>query len=147
MWCSASVLLLLVASLQGHRRGNISDPGGDDKEPRNLRLQDLGGEDKDQDDLHLQDLGGDEFPHSIDDEDPAQVSCGALQEFRNSLDRDRAGDSRAVIPVLLFSCDRVSVSRALDLLISYRPSKDSSPSSSPRTAPTRKPGGSADEAA
>ena len=69
MWCSASVLLLLVASLQGHPKGNLTD---------------LGGDDKDQDDLRLQDLGSDDFPHSNEDEDPAQVSCGALQEFRKS---------------------------------------------------------------
>ena len=84
MWTTASVLLLLVASLQGHPKGNLTDLGGDDKESRNLRLQDLDGEDKDQDDLRLQDLGSDDFPHSNEDEDPAQVSCGALQEFRKS---------------------------------------------------------------
>lgn len=33
----------------------------------------------------------------------------------------------SVIPVLLFSCNRVTVSRALDLLITHRPSKEQFP--------------------
>ena len=33
----------------------------------------------------------------------------------------------SVIPVLLFSCNRVAVSRALDLLITHRPSKEQFP--------------------
>jgi len=36
-------------------------------------------------------------------------------------------NNRAVIPVLLFSCNRVTVTRALDLLISYRPDKQQFP--------------------
>ena len=84
MWTTASVLLLLAASLHGHPRGNLTDPGGEDKEPRKLRLQDLGDDDKDRGGLHLQDLDGVDLPHSNEDEDPAQVSCGALQEFRKS---------------------------------------------------------------
>ena len=84
MWTTASVLLLLAASFHGHPRGNLTDPGGEDKEPRKLRLQDLSGDEEDQDDLRLQDLGSDDFPHSNEEEDPAQVSCGALQEFRKS---------------------------------------------------------------
>ena len=35
--------------------------------------------------------------------------------------------SKPVIPVLLFSCNRVTVSKALDLLITYRPSKEQFP--------------------
>ena len=42
-------------------------------------------------------------------------------------DKAAAGTSKPVIPVLLFSCNRVSVNRALDLLISYRPSKEQFP--------------------
>lgn len=35
--------------------------------------------------------------------------------------------SKPIIPVLLFSCNRVTVSKALDLLITYRPSKEQFP--------------------
>ena len=35
--------------------------------------------------------------------------------------------SSSVIPVLLFSCNRVTVSRALNLLINHRPSKEQFP--------------------
>jgi len=42
-------------------------------------------------------------------------------------DKAAGGTSKPVIPVLLFSCNRVSVNRALDLLISYRPSKEQFP--------------------
>lgn len=35
--------------------------------------------------------------------------------------------NRPVIPVLVFSCNRVSVSRSLDLLIKYRPSRQQFP--------------------
>ena len=53
-----------------------------------------------------------------------------------SLDEDDKDDdlkeipkisSKPVIPVLVFSCNRVTVSRALDLLITYRPSKEQFP--------------------
>ena len=51
----------------------------------------------------------------IDDDDD-------IEEVNNNV-----GGSRPVIPVLLFSCNRVTVSRALDLLISYRPDKEQFP--------------------
>ena len=42
-------------------------------------------------------------------------------------DADAGGGGRATIPVLVFSCNRVTVSKALDLLISYRPSREQFP--------------------
>ena len=39
-------------------------------------------------------------------------------------DAGGGGGGRATIPVLVFSCNRVTVSKALDLLISYRPSRE-----------------------
>ena len=42
-------------------------------------------------------------------------------------DKAAGSSSKPVMPVLLFSCNRVSVNRALDLLISYRPSKEQFP--------------------
>ena len=35
--------------------------------------------------------------------------------------------SKPIIPILVFSCNRVTVNKALDLLISYRPSKEQYP--------------------
>ena len=57
-----------------------------------------------------------------DDQDTDNDNKDGSDQDDDDIDdvQDRAGDSRAVIPVLLFSCNRVSVSRALDLLISYR---------------------------
>jgi len=42
-------------------------------------------------------------------------------------EEERRGGERPVIPLLLFSCNRPTVSRALDLLLSYRPSKEQFP--------------------
>ena len=42
-------------------------------------------------------------------------------------DAGGGGGGRATIPVLVFSCNRVTVSKALDLLISYRPSREQFP--------------------
>ena len=56
-----------------------------------------GGEDKDDDDIDVEVKDIPKLPHS------------------------------SVIPVLLFSCNRVTVSRALDLLITHRPSKEQFP--------------------
>ena len=42
-------------------------------------------------------------------------------------DADAGGGGWATIPVLVFSCNRVTVSKALDLLISYRPSREQFP--------------------
>jgi len=48
-------------------------------------------------------------------------------EIDDVQDKAAASSSKPVIPVLLFSCNRVSVNRALDLLISYRPDKEQFP--------------------
>ena len=49
------------------------------------------------------------------------------EEIDDVQDKAVASSSKPVIPVLLFSCNRVSVNRALDLLISYRPNKEQFP--------------------
>ena len=85
-----------------------------------------------------------------DDSDRNNVEVDPRQPVENSDDNneaDNVGDSReevddadiedadagggaggrATIPVLVFSCNRVTVSKALDLLISYRPSREQFP--------------------
>ena len=68
-------------------------------------------------------------------EDDEQDAKNSYKEDTNDDDDDiddvqdkaAGSSSKPVIPVLLFSCNRVSVNRALDLLISYRPSKEQFP--------------------
>ena len=68
---------------------------------------------------------GDNVEDSDDKDDAREVideGDDDIEEINNNV-----GGSRPVIPVLLFSCNRVTVSRALDLLISYRPDKEQFP--------------------
>ena len=50
------------------------------------------------------------------------VNDDDIEEVDNNV-----GQSKPIIPVLLFACNRVTVNKALDLLISYRPSKEQFP--------------------
>ena len=75
----------------------------------------------------MQNLGNDE-----DDEDKREDNdVDSRVDNDDDIDMNHKDldvvNSRPVIPVLLFSCNRVTVSRALDLLISYRPEKQQFP--------------------
>lgn len=86
------------------------------------------------------------FDKAVDDEETAKkkdipVKSGDDKQRRPVEDEDTgwrngdiddereigAGHSHPVIPLLLFSCNRVTVNRALDLLLAYRPSKKQFP--------------------
>jgi len=76
-------------------------------------MQNLGNDDEDDEEKR----GDDDVDSRVDNDDDIDM---------NHKDLDVV-NSRPVIPVLLFSCNRVTVSRALDLLISYRPDKHQFP--------------------
>ena len=59
---------------------------------------------------------------AIVNQDHDNVNDDDIEEVDNNV-----GQSKPIIPVLLFACNRVTVNKALDLLISYRPSKEQFP--------------------
>lgn len=70
------------------------------------------------------DYNSEEYRDSVKEEkedDEGDDDIDVEHKVMNSL------NSKPVIPVLLFSCNRVTVSKALDLLINLRPSKDQFP--------------------
>ena len=84
-----------------------SDRNNDDVDPRQPV------EDSDDNNNEADNVG--DSREEVDDADIEDADAGG------------GGGVRATIPVLVFSCNRVTVSKALDLLISYRPSREQFP--------------------
>jgi len=80
-----------------------------------------------QKDFSIVDAISREEENEAESEKPEVVEEDDTEIVVDPKDTSAIGREKAVIPLLLFSCNRVTVNRALDLLLTYRPNKEQFP--------------------